>query len=161
MAVLVDVGRASIASAVKNSIVHLAWGRGSDTWDTVPAAEDISATALVSEIGRRPASQIIYCLPAADGELIVPSGKFTASLTPTRHLFMRFNFDFLDSFTETIREAAVFIGTQKTPAAIAANKIYLTPGDIADPGYMLSLEHFSRLERSIKFRQMFEFVISF
>lgn len=78
---------------------------GRVAWDTTPVPESIDSTALLAEIGRRKAT----CTPDEAGEIIVPTGRFTESLVPTKHLYMRFGFDFTDAPNATIRELAVFV----------------------------------------------------
>ena len=99
-------------------------------------------------------------LHAAQGELVVPTGRFTASATPTKYLYMRFAFDFTDAQASTIRELSVFIGTIAN-VAVPAGQDYLVPSDVQDPGLMLALEHIPKLVRSASVRQQFEFVIQF
>lgn len=138
----------------------MAWGGGNTAWDTTPEPEDTNATALVDELGRRRATQVLFCTPDPLGELVVPTGRFTASLTPTKYLYMRFAFDFTDAAASTIREVAVFIGTVAKDTVPPAQD-YLIPFDVQDPGMMLALEHIPKLIRSASVRQQFEFVIQF
>lgn len=160
MAVLTNSGRAAIATAVKNQTIHMAWGSGNPDWDDTPYPSQVGSTALVAEIGRRRASQLLYCTPDPAGELVVPDGRFTASLTPTKYLYMRFTFDFADAPAAAIREVAVFLGTTAKPA-VPPGQDYLEPDDILDPGQMLSVENIPKMQRSPLVRQQFEFVIQF
>ncbi len=160
MAILVNSGRAAAAAAIRSQSIHMAWGSGDADWDSNPVDEDSEATALVNEIGRRRATQVSYCMPDDQGELVVPTGRFTSSLTPTKYLYMRFSFDFTDASASTIREVAVFSGT--TPGSeVPAGQDYLVPAEVQDPGLMLALEHIDPLVRSAAIRQQFEFVIQF
>lgn len=160
MAILTTRGRAAIATAVKLQALHLAWGRGESSWDISTPQEDINATSLTSEFGRRKASQVEYCLPDAGGDIFVPSGTFAISVDPTKYLYMRFSFDFMDSPNEIIREAAVFMGTI-AKAGVPPSQDYLLPDEVESPGNILSIEHISRIDRSPTIRQQFEFVIQF
>lgn len=160
MAILTNSGRAAAAMAVKAQPIHMAWGGGDPEWDDVPVPEPATATALLNEYGRRRATQVLYCLPDAQGELVVPTGRFTASATPTKYLYMRFAFDFTDAQASTIRELAVFIGTI-AKVSVPAGQEYLVPSEIEDSGLMLALEHIPKLVRSANVRQQFEFVIQF
>ncbi len=160
MAILTNSGRAAAAMAVKAQPIHMAWGGGDPAWDDVPVPEPATATALLNEYGRRRATQVLYCLPDAQGELVVPTGRFTASATPTKYLYMRFAFDFTDAQASTIRELAVFIGTIANVSA-PSGQDYLVPSEVQDPGLMLALEHIPKLVRSASVRQQFEFVIQF
>lgn len=160
MAILTNSGRVAMAISVKAQPIHLAWGSGSAAWDTTPAPESIDSAALLAEIGRRKATYVAYCEPDEAGEIIVPTGKFTESLTPTKHLYMRFGFDFTDAPTSTIRELAVFVGTE-TDSALPIGQMYFEPADVVDPGTLLVIEHIQKFERSTSVRQTFEFVVTF
>lgn len=160
MAILVNSGRAAAAAAVKAQPIHMAWGSGDLAWDDAPEPEQATATSLLNELGRRRATQVLFCLPDPQGELVVPTGRFTVSTVPTKYLYMRFSFDFLDAPASTIREIAVFIDTKASPS-VPAGQDYLVPAEVADPGMMLALEHIPKLVRSASIRQQFEFVIQF
>lgn len=160
MAILTNSGRVAMAQSVKAQAIHLAWGSGSAAWDTTPVPESITATALLAEIGRRAATYVQYCEPDADGSIIVPTGSFSETATPTKHLYMRFAFDFTDAPTSTIRELAVFVGTLTNPA-LPPGQMYFEPAQVTDPGTLLVIEHIQKFERSASVRQTFEFVVTF
>lgn len=160
MAILTNSGRAAAAAAIKAQSLYMAWGSGDVSWDTVPVPEPAEATALVNELGRRRVTQALFCLPDDNGELVVPTGRFTVSATPTKYLYMRFSFDFSDASASTIREVAVFSGTVPD-AGIPAGQDYLIPSEVQGPGLMLALERIAALARSSSVRQQFEFVIQF
>jgi hypothetical protein len=160
MAILTNPGRASVATAIKNETLHLAWGRGNTSWDASRPPENIDAESLTAEFGRRKASQVAYCVPDVNGLIYVPSGRFSISETPTKWLYMRFSFDFLDSPTEVIREAAVFIGTT-LKSGVPPSQEYLLPSEVDSPGGILTIEHFDRIDRSPTIRQQFELVVQF
>lgn len=160
MAILTNSGRIAMAASVKAQPIHLAWGFGSSAWDTVPVPESIDATALVAEIGRRKATYVNYCVPDAAGAIVVPTGKFTESISPTKHLYMRFGFDFTDAPTSTIRELAVMVGTLTNPA-LPIGQMYFVPADLMDVGRLLVVENIAKFDRSAAVRQTFEFVVTF
>lgn len=140
--------------------IHLAWGGGDPDWDTTPVPETTADTALVDEIGRRKVSIVQYCTPDPDGELVVPTGRFRQSEVPTRHLYMRFNYDFEDAPGASIREVAVFIGTQTDPD-LPLGQTYFEPVQIVAPGTLLVIERTPKFDRSASVRQSFEFVVTF
>lgn len=159
MSVLTDSGRAVIAESVAQRPIHLAWGTGDGEWDT-PPSEDVAAVALIHEVGRRKVFQVSHVAPADDGEIVVPTGRFTLSDAPTGHLYLSFRFDFEDAADEVIRELGVFVGS--VPAdGVPSGKLYLLPDELADPGTLLLIENISPLYRNAASRQTFEFVISF
>lgn len=160
MAILTNSGRAAAAAAIKAQSLFMAWGSGDPAWDTTPVPEPAEATALVNEIGRRRVTQALFCLPDPQGELVVPTGRFTQSDAPTKYLYMRFSFDFTDAPASTIREVAVFSGTT-VKSSVPAGQDYIVPSEIDNPGLMLALERIDALVRSASVRQQFEFVIQF
>ena len=73
---------------------------------------------------------------------------------------MKFNFDFEDAPTSTIREVAVFIGTV-TQNGLPAGQKYFTPAQVSNPGTLLAVENIlEKIIRSPSSRQSFEFVIT-
>lgn len=159
MAILTTSGRVALAMSVANEAIHLAWGSGNPAWDDTPVAESITETALVAEVGRRIATSVRYCTPDAEGEIIVPNGRFTESATPTNHLFLRFNFDFTDAPTASIREIGIFIGTVVN-TGLPPGQLYFLPAELQSPGTLLALERIPKITRSAAVRQSFEFVLT-
>ena len=159
MAILTQSGRVALTIAVAQSTIHLGWGTGNPAWDTTPIPETTEATALTHEVGRHAATQISYCTPDVNGELIVSTGRFSMSALPTHHLFLRFNFGFNDAPTAEIREFGIFMGTVLIPG-IPPGQIYFLPAEIQQPGTLLALEHIPKLTRSTAVRQSFEFVLT-
>ena len=160
MAILTNSGRIAIAQSVVSRPLHCAWGSGSASWDTTPVQETISETALVAEVGRRLVSQVKYVTPDAAGTIIVPTGTFSESVNPTKHVYMKFLFDYADAPTTTIREAAVFVGTTTNPA-LPAGQMYFNPAVIVSAGTLLVIQRFTKVIRSNSVRQQFEFVVTF
>ena len=70
MAILTKSGRSAIAQSIKNQQIHLAWGEGPESWEKTAESvesplsdnlsEDILATGLVKEIGRRLADEVLF-----------------------------------------------------------------------------------------------------
>lgn len=158
MAILTNSGRAALAAAIMAKPIHMAWGSGDAAWDAVPEPVTTLATALVNEIGRRTATQVKYCTPQAGGELVVPTGEFTESLTPTKYIYLRFNFDFVDAPTSSIREIAVFSDTQLV-AGLPIGQRYFSPSEVQSTGILMVVERISKFDRLPSVRQSFEFVI--
>jgi len=158
MAILVDLGRVAMAEAIKVLPLFMAWGNGDVGWDTVPQVENISDISLVAEVGRRSASFVEFCTPDPAGSIVVHSGIYAPSVTPTNSLHIVFNFDFSDGLNETIREVGVFIGTTIKPGTPGN---YFLPADILDAGSLMLSEHVQAFARSNSVRQTFEFVVNF
>ncbi len=170
MAILTTSGRTGIAKSIAAQAIHFAWGTGGAGWGSPPPAENVAASALANEVGRRVATSVQYVVPDNGGDVIVPvfndtSGgsverRFAVSLTPTNHLYMRFNFDFSDASASTIREVAIFVGTV-VQAGLPAGQKYFIPSEVQDPGTLLALENLREvIQRSPNSRQSFEFVLT-
>lgn len=138
--------------------IHLAWGSGATAWDATPVPEPDDATALAAEIGRHSLSEWRYCTPDPAGNIVVPDGRFADSATPTNYLFMRFNYDYDDASSATIREVGIFVGT-KTDPTLPPGQSYFEGAQITAPGRLLMLERFAKFPRSSASRQAFEFVV--
>lgn len=160
MSVLVDSGRAVLAQAIKEqSGIYLAWGTGSEDWGDAPPPEDIGATALTNEVGRKALWRSLYVFPSAEGEIILPEGRYSVSTTPTRHLYLQFLFDFADGVGSTIREFGVFVGTQ-LQNGLPPGQTYFVPTEVADPGTLLLIKHRAPIIRSASERHVAEFALT-
>jgi hypothetical protein len=165
MAILTTSGRTALAASVAAQPLHLAWGAGSPAWDTTPVAETIGLTALTAELGRRVVDEIKFVTPDVAGAISVPNGRFTAlpAGQKSNNLYLRFNFEYLDASTASIREVGVFIGTIIKPAVITAEpgRRYFAPADLQDPGILLAVQRTARIIRSAQTRQAVELVVVF
>ena len=159
MPVLTKSGRVVIAESIAARPLHLAWGVGDGAWLT-PPSESVAATALIGEIGRRAVSEVAYVVPDNNGEIVIPTGRFSRSVVPTSNLYLRFSFDFNDAPSAVIREIGVFVGSVPV-AGLPPGQAYFTPDQIATPGRMLNLENIAPLYRSPVIRESNEVVISF
>lgn len=159
MPILTKSGRVAIAESIAARALHLAWGTGDGSWVT-PPSESNNATALLNEIGRRTVTEVIYVVPDVAGEIVLPSGKFSPSATPTNNLCLTINFDFSDAPSQVIREAAVFSGTVTNPALPLGQK-YFAPGDLVNVGRMVHIENIAPLFRSPAVKESFVVVITF
>lgn len=160
MAVLTNTGKQQLANVFKSFDYWLAWGSGDDAWDAHLVAEDVSDTSLVNELGRRKASVIEFCTPSDTGDIVVPSGRYTPSATPTYYIHLRFEFQLTDSPEATIRECGVFAHTVLTDDVPDPDG-YVTPAYLKDPGSLIMEERFGNkvvLKDSAK--RAFDFVIS-
>lgn len=160
MAILTTSGRVALATAIKASTLHLAWGRGLPAWDSDTPREPRSALALTDEIARRKVNAVQYCKPQDDGDIVMLGARFARSDTPTANLYLRTEFDFNDGLGETIRELGVFLGTQVLPNR-PAGQTYFLPGDLQSPGTLLAIDYITAIKRGVGARQSFDFVITF
>lgn len=160
MATLVTSGRTAIAASVKDSPIFMGWGTGLTAWDTTPVPEEVSKAELVAPVGYRKLTESAFCTPDAAGGIVVPTGRFSISATPTNHLYLRFTFDFEDSPTAIIRETGVFLNTV-THAGLPIGQFYFAPGQVTNVGTMLLAENIARINRTPATRETFEFVVTF
>lgn len=123
-------------------------------------SEDNVATALINELGRRVVDETLFCVPDPDGELITPTGRFTASDVPTNNLHLRFTFDFDDSPDAVIRELGVMVNTGFVEG-LPLGQRYFQGDVITDAGILLVLEHTVPLVRTAATRETFSFVVTF
>jgi hypothetical protein len=137
MAILTQSGRAAIAQSVKDQVIHIAWGQGQlEAGHDNVDPEDPMQTTLKSEVGRRIVDKVVFCVGDDDGELVTPTGRFSASESPTNNLFIETTYDFEDASDCTIRELGLFVGTITNPSLPVGQKYFL-PADIVDPGMWL------------------------
>ncbi len=171
LATVTRSGRAAFAAALAAQPLHLAWGTGLEEWDDPETEEPAlyDAESLVNEVGRRLASQVGFVVPDESGDIIIPTGihdgqiqesRYQLSPTPTPHLYVRVAYEFGDAANLTIRELALFSGTQIKPE-LPPGQRYFLPGDLADPGIMVAVQILRPpLQRSPSVRQTEEFVLS-
>ena len=161
MAILTKAGRAVIAAAIKAKPLHLAWGIGDGSWMTTPAPEDVDATGLISELGRRICDVVEYVVPDNAGAIeIVGAGKFSITSTPTNKLYVEARFDFADEPTAYIREIAVFVDTV-VQSGLPGGQRYFTPSQITNPGKLLQLEHKQAIPRTAGTKESFSTLLVF
>ncbi|WP_047308845.1 hypothetical protein [Rhodopseudomonas palustris] len=126
-------------------------------YGTTPLAAD--ANALVDEVGRRVAATVEFVNPDPEGNINTPGGqRWTISTEATRYLYVSVLFDYLEASDETIREVGIFVNTERE-AGVPEGQLYLTPEEVADPGYLLLLDRFAGKVRSPSERQGFSYVL--
>jgi len=184
MPVLLKNGRAALAKALKDRVMHLAVGTGDASWDdqwdqskiledaaskdTAPKV-DLDALALKNEIGRRLLHSSDFVVASETGDIVVVSGvdetgktryeRYEVSEKPTPDLYLKFHFDFEDGGNAHIREEAVYIDTVMKKGVKPATR-YLTPSQIADSGDIVAMNLFRVVYMSGDTRSMTEFVLS-
>lgn len=160
MATFPKNGRVVIAESIALRPLHVAWGLGDGAWTTTIPAENPDATGLINEIGRHTATSAQYVVPDVNGAIVLPSGKFTLSATPTNHLLISTTFDFDNASSSVIREIAIFAGTE-VQAGLPVGQRYFTPGQITNPGRLLYIENIAPIYRSTAIQETFKTVITF
>lgn len=147
MSIMTESGRSALALAVRSQPMHLAWGRGEESWGDAPPTANVRDAALINEVGRVFVHNSLFVVPDEEGELIMPSGdRYRVSIEPTPHLYMHFMFDAVDAAGIHIREMGVYIGT-KAKDDVPPGKRYLLPTEIADPGILFMVDRRASLYR--------------
>lgn len=167
-AVLVDDGRAAVASAIKSQKIYLAWGSGQVAWDTQSTrpAESTTAKALFKETGRRIVSDVRFVVPDSSslGTINVSTGRFraTADTDPQKYLYLRFTYEFGDGVGDDLRELGVFVGGDTIAEAQSSyHNGYFIPSEVTNSGLLLVSQYIDKVTRTNSMRQQFEFVIQF
>lgn len=160
MPILTRNGRVAIAEALSQQPLHLAWGTGDGSWATTVPPENVEAVALLNEVGRRTVTTVGFVVEDEDGLIVLPTGSFTLSATPTNNLYLRTQFEFADAQASEIREIALFAGSQMV-AGLPVGQQYFMPSEVSDPGLLVHIENFQPIYRSPAIREAFEIVISF
>ena len=162
MATLVTTGRAGLAASVAARDIYLGIGAGATSWDAngVPP-EDITSTGLLDPIGYRKSAQVDFVLPAANGAISLPSGRYDVSPTQTNYLYLRFTLDFTDASTSTIRETGIFLDTQTNTGLPAGQMFFDAQTEVTADGTLYLLEHVASIIRTPATRETFEFVLTF
>ena len=146
-----SAGEAAAASAAATVTVRYRTGR---------ASEETGAQALMAEIGRRLVEERHFVEPDPEGEIVVPTGRFRVVAGPSNHLFLRVRFDFGDAACTTVREQALFVGTELVPD-LPPGQRYVPPEAVIDTGILLVLQHAAPIVRHAATRETFEFVVTF
>lgn len=120
----------------------------------------VTATGLSDEIGRRLVDEVEFAVEDENGAIAAPTGRFSVSVNPTRHLYVRTRFDFADASDQVIREQALFVGTV-TDGALPPGQRYFEGAEVTDAGIMLLLQNSPALIRQPTSRETYEFVVSF
>ena len=160
MPILAKSGRVVIAESIAARPIHVAWGIGDGEWTTTVPPENADATTLISEVGRRTADEVAFVVPDPAGLIVLPTGTFSLSPSPTNHLYIRTRFTFTDAPSSVIREIAAFVGSVPV-SGLPGGQRYFTPAQIANPGRLLHVEHFQPIYRSSAIEESFEIVITF
>ena len=85
--------------------------------------------------------------------------RYAQTDEPTPFLYVRCNFDNADAQNSTIREMALFGGTE-TNAELPPGQEYFTPDQITFPGFMVAAEIIVPcFARSPSVRESYEFVL--
>lgn len=160
MSILTLSGRVALASLMKSQPLHVGIGFGDGAWNT-PPLESGSESGLLGAIGFRKATEVSYVVASMSGEIVTPTGAiFTRTMTPTRNLYIRTDFDYEDATGSTVRESGIFVGLVPLPS-LPTTQRYFDLAQVVDPGVLLSLSNREPFFRFPNTRERFETVITF
>lgn len=172
LATFTNVGRSTVAQDICERELAIGWGTGIEAWDTMADSDLpnlIDRQSLYNEIGRRKVTTKGYCLPDANGSIIVPIGmlpngdvdvaKYAPASEPTPYLYFRANYEFGDAPTAIIREIGLFQDTVYA-SGLPAGQQYFSKAQIAGQGKLMAMQIVRPpMHRSPSIRQMIEFVL--
>lgn len=167
MALLTEQGRIRLAKEVAKLPIYMAWGAGDPALSTDEWVRQTNAEAeyLMAPVGILAVTEKCFVVNTKDenkAEIDVDTGLFFRSphqgSTPTKHLYLKFQFDFDHAQGQTIRELGVYVGTE-----LANKPLYvdLKQTALKDLGDLMLLEHRRPIHRDVGVRETFEFVITF
>jgi hypothetical protein len=174
MGLITEAGRAAMAKAIKEQSLFLALGRGSSSWGNgAPPLEDIESVGLLDEIGRRALTRSLYVVPDENGDIEVPvstaqnqdgswsveTERFSASETPTRHLYVEFAMDYTDAVDETVRELGLYVGSVLKPN-LPEGQMFFQDSDFSSEGLLFEIEHKRPYIREVNRRTTFAWVVT-
>lgn len=156
--ILVDAGRTALTNILHEQSLILAIGAGDPAWDALwgggsPPDATSGVSALTDLIGVVKPLSKQFVTPDSEGEISISDGvdvqKYTASVDPTRFLFVRWRLDFGDAPTATIRELAVYFNTT-FDAGIPSGQSYVedTGANITDIGDIFGAERMPPISRT-------------
>ena len=169
MSVMPTSGHIALAELIKAQPLHVAWGPGDGTWVAPVPAEDINDTEIIGELGRRTATVVHYVEPVAppadedDAAFVQVPGKgwYQITATPTKYLLVIAQFGFGEEPTATIRQTAVFVGTQ-IAVGLPPGQRYFTPAEVQFKGRMLQLQNLPEpIPRDSEYRTRFTHLLEF
>jgi hypothetical protein len=167
MAKLTEQGRIRLAAEVHKLPIYMAWGEGDPKWEgqDLNGTVDVKATELVKPVGILKATETSFVTPTNKGEKVeidVDSGTFKRSPengeTLTKHLYLKFQFDFDHAEGKVIREMGVYVGKALDEVKLYAD---LPHAKLDKLGDLMLLEHRRPIYRDEGVRETFEFVITF
>lgn len=160
MATLVTSGRAGLAASVKARDIYLGIGSGQTSWDSSLPAETTASTDLETAIGYRKSTQKDFVTVDANGSITLPSGNYTVSSSETNLLYIKFQLQFEDANTSTIRETGIFLDAT-VDASLPSGQMFFTASEVTDTGTLYLIEHIASVIRTPATRESFEFVLTF
>jgi hypothetical protein len=150
----------ALASLMKSQPLHVGLGSGDGAWN-VPPLEAGSESGLLTAIGWRKATEVSYVVASVSGEIVTPTGAtYARTMTPTRNLYIRTDFDYEDATGSTIRESGIFVGLVPLPS-LPPSQRYFAANQVVDPGVLVSLSNREPFFRFPNTRERFETVITF
>ena len=159
--VLTEVGHIKLSEAMSQNEFRLAWGTlpQGEEWGSTPPPEDLNSTILSQEVGRIKSQVHEYVIPDSNGVIEVDGIKWSISTTPTKYLYLKFQFDQTRNSSDFIYQLGLF--TDTVVQAGDEGLEYVQPSSIVDFGKLILMENQPILVRNSATKEAYEFVITF
>jgi hypothetical protein len=143
-----DVGRVTLAAAIKSHAIVMAIGTGQLAWDPTPPDIDPTVTALTTPLAVVRPTVVDYVVPAANGAIQAADGsKWALSGTPTRYLYATFTLGFDDGAGATLRELALYLDPV-IAAGVPVGQTYIPMASVTALGSLFALKRFAGQPRA-------------
>ena len=143
---MTEAGRVTMATSIKARNMFLVVGSGTG-WTGTPPAMNGGEESLEAAFGVTKARLVQYVYPDEAGDVRMADGtRWTVTATPTKHLYCEFQLDFEDSPNETVREMAVYLGSQFA-SSVPAGATYAPIGNVQSVGQFLAMKNTVPRER--------------
>ena len=130
-----------------------------DGWNDTPLPENVSAVNLTQEVGRIKSQVHEYVVPDTNGVIDVDGINWSISATPTKYIYLKYQFDQTHNSSDFIYQLGLFTDTTVQIGDEALD--YVQPAQITDIGNMILLENQPVLIRNSATKEAYEFVITF
>lgn len=123
-----------------------------------PATPSLSAITLVNELGRKEIFNKQFVVANTQGEIIVPGGRYSLSNVPTPYLFLSCTLLEPELSTALIKEIGVYVNPTFFVNPINGEALF-APDEFSDLGKLMTLRHYTAIQRNEGARETFQYVI--
>lgn len=160
-AILTRAARILFAKHLKEGTLHIAFCTGSSSWDSLTPTPypvyTVNQTTVTAEFVRKIVLNKQFVTPDAEGEVIVESGRFAFTSTPTEHLYCKATLEPSEYSTSIIREFGLFYGAT-VQTGLPSGQLLFTPGQVTSVGTLCMVKRIAKRQRTATTRQLCEFV---
>lgn len=159
--VLTEIGHIKLSESMFINEYRLAWGTVPplNAWTDNPPPEDLTDISLTQEVGRIKSQVKEYVIPDTQGVIEVDGINWSISQTPTKFIYLKFQFDQTHNSSDFIHQLGLFTDTVVQVGDEALE--YTQPSSVTNDGQMILLENQPVLIRNSATKEAYEFVITF